>query len=76
MEHHAFLANSYFNSCPCVQIRDMSGEEPFKNYLEVRKRKHHFIFTIENCVSTPPEVLFARAIDILKGKCSRLESML
>lgn len=59
-----------------MQIRDMSGEEPYKDYLEVRKRKEHCIFTIEPCVSVPPEQLLTRALRILKGKCQRLESML
>jgi hypothetical protein len=59
-----------------VQIRDLSGEDPYKEYLEVRKRKEHCIFTIEPSVSVPPEQLFLRAIKILHEKCKRLESML
>ena len=64
------------SGCVTVQIRDLSGDEPFQQYLEVRKRKEHCIFTIETCVNTPPEVLFMRAIEILKQKCTRLDSML
>jgi hypothetical protein len=59
-----------------VQVRDLTGEGPYMDYLEVRKRKEHCIFTIEPCVAVPPEQLFLRAIRILRNKCERLESML
>ena len=60
----------------CLQVRDLTAEEAYADYIEVRKRKEHCIFTIEPCVATAPEVLFARAIDILKQKCKRLNAML
>lgn len=59
-----------------TQIRHLSGEEQFKDYIEVRKRKMHFIFTIESVGQLPPEVILQRAIRILRTKATRVAGLL
>ena len=54
------------------QVRQMSGEEAWRGRLELRKRKDHFIFTVESTGALRPEQLCARALDILAAKCDRL----
>ena len=48
----------------------MSSEAKWAPYLQLRKLKHHFMFTIESTGILPPEELFMQAIDILRSKCS------
>ena len=40
--------------------------------IELRKRKDHFIYTVESTGVLRPEQLCARAIDILAAKCDKL----
>eukprot|EP00775_Hariotina_reticulata_P001866 gene1866-2203_t len=45
----------------------------YENQLEkLRKRKDHFIFTIESTGAVAPEDLFRRALQILAQKCEKL----
>ncbi len=55
-----------------LQVRRMSGEEEWAEHLQLRKRKSHFIFTIESTGILPPDQLFLRSIDILAAKCDKL----
>mmetsp|Transcript_29754 Transcript_29754/g.70947 ORF Transcript_29754/g.70947 Transcript_29754/m.70947 type:complete len:362 (+) Transcript_29754:185-1270(+) len=50
------------------KVRCMSTEEKWAPYLQLRKLKHHFMFTIESTGVLPPDVLFKQAIDILHSK--------
>ncbi len=50
----------------------MSGEAQWKHVLQLRKRKDHFIFTIESTGVMPPEELFVEACRVLQAKCDRL----
>ena len=50
----------------------MSGEEAWRGCIELRKRKDHFIFTIQSTGILPPEQLCSRALDILAAKCDKL----
>ena len=59
-----------------MQARDLSAEEAYQEYIEIRKRKEHAIVTVEPCVSVPAEQLFMRAISILRQKCEQLSGML
>ena len=43
---------------------------------QVRKRKDHFIFTIESSGALRPELLFKRALAILAGKADQLAARL
>ena len=55
-----------------LQVRRLSGEEAWRGCIELRKRKDHFIYTIESTGALRPEQLFTRAIDILVAKCDKL----
>lgn len=55
-----------------LQVRRLSGEEAWSHCIELRKRKDHFIYTIESTGVLRPEQLFTRAIDILVAKCDKL----
>ena len=50
----------------------MSGEEAWRGRMELRKRKDHFIYTVESTGVLRPEQLCARALDILAAKCDKL----
>ena len=55
-----------------IQVRRLSGEEAWRGCIELRKRKDHFIYTLESAGALRPEQLFVRAIDILVQKCDKL----
>ena len=55
-----------------LQVRRLSGEEAWRGCIELRKRKDHFIYTLQSTGVLRPEQLFTRAIDILVAKCDRL----
>ena len=48
----------------------MSTEQKWAPYLQLRKLKHHFMFTIESTGVVSPVELFKTAIDILHDKCT------
>ncbi|CAL8469321.1 g8862 [Coccomyxa elongata] len=54
------------------KVRRMSGEEEWSEHLQLRKRKDHFIFTIESTGILPPHQLFLRSLDQLAAKCDKL----
>jgi len=51
------------------KVRCMSTEQKWAPYLQLRKLKHHFIFTIESTGVVSPVELFKTAIGILHDKC-------
>lgn len=55
-----------------MQVRKLSSEDRWRGRLQFRKRKDHFIFTVQSTGILPPDVLFARAVDELSAKCARL----
>ncbi len=55
-----------------MQVRRLSGEEEWTEHLALRKRKDHFIFTVESTGVLPPDALFMRAVDALAAKCDKL----
>lgn len=55
-----------------MQVRRLSGEDKWREHLQLRKRKDHFIFTIESTGILKSDVLFVRAIDVLSAKCDKL----
>lgn len=59
-----------------MQVRDLANESRYSEYIQLRKRKEHHIFTIETCGSIPAAELFKRAIAVLRGKCENLKGML
>lgn len=59
-----------------LQLRRLLEQDRYASALEVRKRKDHFIFTIESTGILPPEQLLSQALDILQAKAARLADKL
>jgi DNA-directed RNA polymerase I and III subunit RPAC1 len=57
---------------PCRQVRRLLEQEKWRECVQLRKRKDHFIFTIESTGAVAPEELFRRALQILVQKCEKL----
>lgn len=57
---------------PLVQVRRLAADERWAGRLELRKRKDHFVFTVESAGALPPAALFARAVNVLADKADRL----
>lgn len=73
----------YHNSCyiyyifsficqSTTQARRMSGESPWQGVLQLRKRKDHFITTVESTGVLPATDLVLEALQVLQDKCDRL----
>eukprot|EP00271_Cylindrocystis_brebissonii_P006626 TRINITY_DN19394_c0_g2_i1.p1 TRINITY_DN19394_c0_g2~~TRINITY_DN19394_c0_g2_i1.p1 ORF type:complete len:315 (+),score=68.73 TRINITY_DN19394_c0_g2_i1:139-945(+) len=56
----------------CTVCRECIREEGWEDSIQLRRRKRHFIFTIEATGSLPPDVLFTEAIQLLQGKANRI----
>jgi len=54
------------------KARRMSGEDRWRGAFEVRKRKDHFLFTVESTGAVAPDELVRRAVGVLAGKARRL----
>mmetsp|Transcript_36991 Transcript_36991/g.80029 ORF Transcript_36991/g.80029 Transcript_36991/m.80029 type:complete len:292 (-) Transcript_36991:6-881(-) len=53
----------------CLErIRALSAEDEWKDKLQLRKKKEHYIFTIESTGVVPPQELLRTALDILSKK--------
>jgi hypothetical protein len=55
-----------------AQVRRLAADPRWAGCLELRKRKDHFIFTVESTGALPPHTLFLRAVDVLAAKAGRL----
>ncbi|XP_074320115.1 uncharacterized protein LOC141656924 [Silene latifolia] len=60
----------------CTLCRECIQEEGWAEYVALRRKKDHFIFTIESTGALPPDVLFTEAVKILEEKCVRIISEL
>jgi DNA-directed RNA polymerase I and III subunit RPAC1 len=61
----------------CVErVRELSGEPGWGDKIALRKRKDHFIFTVESTGQLPPDVLVKEAIKVLASKCQSVLSTL
>eukprot|EP00877_Chromochloris_zofingiensis_P010207 jgi/Chrzof1/543/Cz01g19190.t1 len=58
------------------KVRRLTEQELWAERIQVRKRKEHFIFTIESTGALPPQELFKQALDILAAKCDKLATRL
>lgn len=56
----------------CTLCRECILGEGWDQYVALRRKKDHFIFTIESTGALPPEVLFNEAVRILEDKCVRI----
>ena len=54
------------------KVRTMSGDARWAPYVQLRRIKEHYLFTIESVGQMPPGTLFTEAVDILREKCLRL----
>ena len=57
---------------PVLQVRRLSGEDKWSPYLQLRKVKDHFIFTIESTGALRPHELFNYAVDVMVSKCDKV----
>ena len=54
----------------CIErVRELTGEPGWEEKIVVRKRKDHFIFTIESVGQMKPGTIFKEAVKILASKC-------
>lgn len=61
----------------CVErVRELTGEPGWDEKIAVRKRKNHFIFTIESVGQMKPGTIFKEAVKILASKCQSVLSTL
>tara|TARA_B100000405_G_scaffold239809_1_gene173401 strand:+ start:32 stop:379 length:348 start_codon:yes stop_codon:yes gene_type:complete len=61
----------------CIErVRELMGEPGWDEKIAVRKRKDHFIFTIETIGQLSPGTIFKEAVKILASKCQRVLSTL
>lgn len=54
------------------KVRRLSGEPRYAPYIQLRKRKDHFIFTIESTGAYKPHEIFQLAIDRIVSKCDKV----
>jgi len=61
----------------CVErVRELTGEPGWDEKVAVRKRKDHFIFTVETIGQISPGTIFKEAVKILAAKCQSVLSTL
>lgn len=54
------------------KVRRMSGEDTWRPYIQLRKIKDHFIFTIESTGAWKPHELFNYAVNLMISKCDKV----
>jgi len=54
------------------KVRRLSGEPEWKPYIQLRKRKDYFIFTIESTGAWRPHELFQEAVARIVSKCDKV----
>jgi hypothetical protein len=58
------------------RVRRLQEDGRWAGAFELRKRKDHFIFTVESTGALPPDALVRQALAILTDKAERLEARL
>lgn len=56
------------NPRKCTLCRECVRPEGWDKYIQLRRVKNHFIFSIESTGALPPDVLFTEAVQILQNK--------
>ncbi|GAB2279804.1 hypothetical protein Dimus_014443 [Dionaea muscipula] len=56
----------------CTLCRECIREEGWDQYVALRRKKDHFIFTVESAGALPADVLYTEAVKILEDKCDRV----
>ena len=54
------------------KVRRMSGEDEFKDLIQLRKRKDKFVFTIESTGAYKPHEIWSEAVLRLSSKCDKV----
>ena len=54
------------------KVRRMSGEDEYKDLIQLRKRKDKFLFTIESTGAYKPHEIWKEAVDRLQSKCDKV----
>lgn len=54
------------------RVRRLSGEPAWRDVLQLRKIKDHFIFTIESTGAWKPQDIFRFAVAVLQSKCDKV----
>lgn len=54
------------------RVRRLSGTPEFRDALQLRKVKDHFIFTIESTGAWKPQDIFKYAVKVLQSKCDKV----
>mmetsp|Transcript_836 Transcript_836/g.2302 ORF Transcript_836/g.2302 Transcript_836/m.2302 type:complete len:365 (+) Transcript_836:232-1326(+) len=54
------------------KVRRMSGEDEYKDLIQLRKRKDKFVFTIESTGAYKPHEIWKEAVDRLQSKCDKV----
>jgi DNA-directed RNA polymerase I and III subunit RPAC1 len=57
-------------------VRRLLEQDKWREALQLRKRKDHFIFTVESTGCVPADQLVRDALAILAEKCERLAGRL
>ena len=52
----------------CTMCRECIRSDKFEKKIDLGKTRNHYIFTVESIGVIPPEILFAKALDVLKEK--------
>ncbi|CAI7816451.1 unnamed protein product [Closterium sp. NIES-54] len=56
----------------CTVCRECIREEGWGDYIQLRRKRDHFIFSVESTGALPPNVLFTEAVKLLEQKARRL----
>ncbi|CAI5473944.1 unnamed protein product [Closterium sp. Yama58-4] len=56
----------------CTVCRECIREEGWGDYIQLRRKRDHFIFSVESTGALPPNVLFTEAVKLLESKARRL----
>eukprot|EP00899_Mesostigma_viride_P025952 jgi/Mesvir1/6541/Mv16802-RA.1 len=60
----------------CTLCRECVRPDGWEEYVELRRVKDHYIFTIESTGAYRPDKLFLEAVKILQSKCDRISAAL
>lgn len=59
-------------SMECTMCRECIREEPFSRFIELTRRRDHFVFDVESTGALQASVLVVDALKIMMGKCGTL----
>jgi len=56
------------NARNCTMCRECIRDDKHNDLVDLGKKRNHYIFTVESIGVIPPEILFAKALEVLKEK--------